>query len=195
MTAVPPLQALHPRICLCSSSRCSPTPWTLRLPVYLQGFIRDRTCSQPRADDLRPPALQARLRELSRKDPLMTALRPVPQQTFLGGTCHLSVHSGSVLVHAWLPTYLVKSLVTKSCLTLCNPMDCSIPGSAVQGIFQARILEWAAISFSRGSSRSRLNLCLMHWKAGSLPLHHLGMGSPDSTSKAVKDSNDQGAIH
>ena len=36
--------------------------------------------------------------------------------------------------------------------TLCNPMDCSLPGSSVHGILQARILEWVAISFSRGSS-------------------------------------------
>ena len=34
------------------------------------------------------------------------------------------------------------------CLTLCDPMDCSIPGSSVHGIFQARILEWVAVSFS-----------------------------------------------
>ena len=42
-------------------------------------------------------------------------------------------------------------LVTKSCLT-CDSMDCSPPGSSVQGIFQARILDWVAIAFSRGSS-------------------------------------------
>ena len=41
---------------------------------------------------------------------------------------------------------------TKLCLTLCDPMDCSLPGSSVHGIFQARILEWGAIPFSRGSS-------------------------------------------
>ena len=40
-------------------------------------------------------------------------------------------------------------------LTLCDPMDCSLPGSSVHGIFQARILEWIAISFSRGSSSPR----------------------------------------
>ena len=39
-----------------------------------------------------------------------------------------------------------------SCLTLCDSMDCSLPGSSVHGIFQAKILEWIAISFSRGSS-------------------------------------------
>ena len=44
-------------------------------------------------------------------------------------------------------------LVTQSCLTLCDPMDCSPPGSSVHGILQARILEWVAISFSRGSSQ------------------------------------------
>ena len=45
--------------------------------------------------------------------------------------------------------------VTQSCPTLCDPMDCSLPGSSIHGIFQARILEWVAISFSRGSSWSR----------------------------------------
>ena len=47
------------------------------------------------------------------------------------------------------------SEVAQSCPTLCDPMDCSPPGSSVHGIFQARILEWVAISFSRGSSRPR----------------------------------------
>ena len=44
-----------------------------------------------------------------------------------------------------------ESEVIQSCLTLCNPMDCSLPGSPIHGIFQARVLEWVAISFSRGS--------------------------------------------
>ena len=43
-------------------------------------------------------------------------------------------------------------LLTQSCLILCDPMDCSPPGSSVHGILQARILEWVAISSSRGSS-------------------------------------------
>ena len=47
------------------------------------------------------------------------------------------------------------SEVTQSCPTLCNPVDCSPPGSSVPGILQARILEWVAISFSRGSSQPR----------------------------------------
>ena len=46
-------------------------------------------------------------------------------------------------------------LVAQSCPTLWDPMDCSPPGSSVHGIFHARILEWFAISFSRGSSQPR----------------------------------------
>ena len=46
-------------------------------------------------------------------------------------------------------------LVAQLCPSLCNPMDCSLPGSSVHGILQARILEWFAISFSRGSSGPR----------------------------------------
>ena len=42
--------------------------------------------------------------------------------------------------------------VSQSCLTHCDPMDCSPPVSSVHGMLQARILEWVAISFSRGSS-------------------------------------------
>ena len=45
--------------------------------------------------------------------------------------------------------------VAQSCPTLCYPMGCSLPGSSVHGIFQARVLEWVAISFSRGSSQPR----------------------------------------
>ena len=44
-----------------------------------------------------------------------------------------------------------ESEVAQLCLILCDPMDYSLPGSSVHGIFQARILEWVAISFSRGS--------------------------------------------
>ena len=62
-----------------------------------------------------------------------------------------------------LPTYSCYShracvhacSITQSCLTLCNPLDCSLPGSSVYGIFQARTLKQVAISYSRGSSGSR----------------------------------------
>ena len=45
--------------------------------------------------------------------------------------------------------------VAQSCLTLGDSMDCGLPGFSIHGIFQARILDWVAISFSRGSSRPR----------------------------------------
>ena len=50
---------------------------------------------------------------------------------------------------------IVVVLVTQSCSTLFDPMDCSLPGSFVHRIFQARILEWVAISSSRGSSQTQ----------------------------------------
>ena len=46
-------------------------------------------------------------------------------------------------------------LVSQPRPTLCDPMDCSLPGSSIRGIFQARILEWAAVSFSQGSSQPK----------------------------------------
>ena len=49
----------------------------------------------------------------------------------------------------------VEVLVAQSSLTLCDPMDCNLPGSTVHGILQARTLEWVAIPFSRGSSQPR----------------------------------------
>ena len=48
-----------------------------------------------------------------------------------------------------------ESEVAQSCPTLWNPLDYSLPGSSVHGIFQARVLEWVVISFSRGSSQPR----------------------------------------
>ena len=65
----------------------------------------------------------------------------------LQGTCIC------VYIHMWCVCALCSFM--KLCLTLCNPMDCSPPGSSVHGIFQVRILKWVAISFSRGSSCPR----------------------------------------
>ena len=68
----------------------------------------------------------------------------------------------------------VLCLVTQLYLTLCDPIDCSPPGSSVHEILQARILEWVAMFSSRGSSPSRNGSCgllhLLHWQAGSLLL-------------------------
>ena len=63
---------------------------------------------------------------------------------------------------------------SQSCLTLWDPMDC-LPGSSIHGILQARILEWMAISFSRGSSRPRdLNPGLPHCRQTLYHLSHQG---------------------
>ena len=58
-----------------------------------------------------------------------------------------------------------ESVSCSSCLTLCDPMNCSLPGSSVQGILQGRKLEWVAIPFSRGSSQPRDWTCVS-WIAG-----------------------------
>ena len=47
-------------------------------------------------------------------------------------------------------------LVPQSCLTICDPMDCSLPGSSAHGIFQARVLEWGAIAFSVKKAEHRI---------------------------------------
>ena len=58
--------------------------------------------------------------------------------------------------NSFISSYLGKeSEVTQLCLTLCDSMDCSLSGSSIRGILQARILEWIAISFSRGSSQPK----------------------------------------
>ena len=49
----------------------------------------------------------------------------------------------------------VLCLVTQSCPTLCDPVDLSLPGSSVHGVLHARILEWVAMPFARGSSQPR----------------------------------------
>ena len=82
----------------------------------------------------------------------------------------------------------------QSCLTLCNPMDCSLSRSSVHGIFQARVLEWIAISFSRGSSRPR-NRTRVSGIAGrhftvwaTREAHYLGCNQiPNQSSKKIRD--------
>ena len=61
---------------------------------------------------------------------------------------------GRWILYHWA-TWEAQVLVTQSCPTLCNAMDCRPPGSSVHGILQARILEWVVIPFSRGSSWPR----------------------------------------
>ena len=69
--------------------------------------------------------------------------------------------------------------VTQSCPTFCDPMDCSLPGSSVHGILQARILDWVAVPFSRGSSQLRDRTQVSCTEANSLLSEPLG--KPKST--------------
>ena len=59
-----------------------------------------------------------------------------------------------------LLTLFIIIKLLQSCPTLCDPTDCSPPGSSVHEILQARILEWVAISSSRGSSQHRDQICV-----------------------------------
>ena len=62
------------------------------------------------------------------------------------------IHGFSQMKVSWVSIHMKvkESEVAQLCLALCNPMDCSLPGFSIHGIFQARILEWVAISFSIG---------------------------------------------
>ena len=83
-----------------------------------------------------------------------------------------SLHLCETVQHPGLTMQCV--LVPQSCLTLCDPVDCSPPGSSVHGILQARILERAAMSSSRDLPEPGLNLGLPHEQADSLPSETVG---------------------
>ena len=86
------------------------------------------------------------------------------------GLWHLATPSPHPSELARLSTLLQKDGIERkwkkvkllSRVWLCEPMDCSLPGSSVHGIFQARVLEWVAISFSRGSSQPRDRTWVSH---------------------------------
>ena len=99
----------------------------------------------------------------------MVSYSPTLVKPSLGGNPPFnSVHSGVGLLfiyrrsskHLHWKSHCAQLVITSSALcvhaqshlTLCDPMDCSLPGSSVHGSFQARILEWVAISYSKGSS-------------------------------------------
>ena len=80
----------------------------------------------------------------------------------LASSSHMSHHNSSseietimISINAENLFLKVKVLVAQSCSTLCVTMDCSPPGSSVHGILQARLVEWVAMPFSRGSSQTR----------------------------------------
>ena len=82
---------------------------------------------------------------------------------------------GIKIPHATTKSSYCCCLVAKSCLTLWDPMDCSLPGSSVHGISQARILEWGCLFLLQGIFLTQgSNPCILHWQADSLPLNHRG---------------------
>ena len=87
--------------------------------------------------------------------------KPCQRAVTLGSQVHVSKETNSQVQNPGTarsrecPVGEPVSEVAQLCLTLCYPVDCSPPGSSLHGIFQARVLEWGAISFSRGSSRPR----------------------------------------
>ena len=92
-----------------------------------------------------------------------------------------------------------ESEVTQSCLTLCNPMDCSPPGSSVHGILQARILKWVALPSSMGSSRPGDRTCVSHISCTGrwVPYHLRQQGTLDSTwlvAKTRTEHSIQGSV-
>ena len=82
-------------------------------------------------------------------------------------------HSVNIIAHYYCMLTCV-CVCSQSYPTCFDPMDCSPLGSSVHGIFLARILEWVAISFSRGSSWPRARICIWHWQADFLAPCHLG---------------------
>ena len=101
---------------------------------------------------------------------------------FANSSLHLS-HGDTKQSCQWDSNRCMRAKLLQSCPTL---MDCSLPGSSVHGILQARILEWVAIPFSRRSSQPRDQTqisYLLNWLAGSSPL--APPGKPIITPKSV----------
>ena len=88
------------------------------------------------------------------------SIPPGCQRALCWAPCVIQQLPTSYLFHIWCACMNAKSL--QLCQTLCEPMDCSPPGSSVHVILQARTLEWVAMPSSRGSSRPRNRTCLSY---------------------------------
>ena len=104
---------------------------------------------------------------------------------------HVIPHSFWLSIFPWnIKLKKVKTEVTQSCPTLCNPMDCSLPGSSLHGILQARVLEWVDISFSRGSSRSKDQTQVSH-----IPGRHFNLWATREAGTSTLPSSDSLGLH
>ena len=90
----------------------------------------------------------------------------------------------------WRACECVHTQLLLSCPGLCDPMDCSLPGSSVHGTLQERTLEWVSLLSSRGSSRHRDQTWISSPHAGSLRLNH--GGAPSRTHSSLDCSYDGG---
>ena len=114
------------------------------------------------------------------KQTLPTHSSPQPRATTnLVSVCDVYPSSGillinrnETLIHATM--WLLLLLLAQSCLTLCEPLDCSSPGSSVHGILQARMQEWVAMPSSGGSSRPMIEPASPALQVDSLLLSHQG---------------------
>ena len=80
----------------------------------------------------------------------------------------------------------VKVLVTQSCPILFDPMDCSLPGSCIHGLLQARILEWVAMPFSRASSQLGMKAGSPALQTDSLPSQPRGKPNAEEMTFSQK---------
>ena len=128
---------------LCVPMDCSPPA------SYIHGVLQARILEQT----VRP---SFRRSSQPRDHTCVSYLSCISKQGFFGFLFVCLFWLFFVCLFVFLPLEEVKwSEVAQSCLTLCDPMDCSLPGSSVHGIFQATVLEWVAIFFSRGASQPR----------------------------------------
>ena len=132
-------------VCVCCCVQLFETPWTVAHQAPLSmGFPRQENWSGlpfPSPGDLPGPGIKFASPTLA--SGFFTSEPPGKQ------TKNIIINKNQGVGD------IVCGLVAQLCLTLCNPLDSSPPGSSVHGIFQARILECVATSFSKGSSRAR----------------------------------------
>ena len=111
---------------------------------------------------------------------LLVSPRDLGRMFLLLGTAQTGEAEIGLHLSSLTDTCVHASSVTWSCPTLCDPKYCSPPGSSVHGILQARILEWVAISSSKGSSQPRDRNCVSCLQAASLPLSQQGRPLTDT---------------
>ena len=144
----------------------SPVVKTLGFHSRGRGFRKDPICHR-----VQPKTEVQKYRQVARQ--VFPSFREIgfnflPPETI----CWKNIVFGHIYI--WALPFLCS--VTKSYLTVCNPMDCSTPVSSVHDIFQAIILEWVAMPSSGGYSQPRDQthvlylLCLLHWQVNYLPL-------------------------